>query len=298
MTLPESAESAVGALTTATRLRVHFVDAANAASNNDSGPVDLWVDTAPPTLTLTSPAGLCGSFSQASTTLTQAVTFTTNVTDVDVEVTNNATTDTYNTPSVVGGVATFSAVVFDQGQNDLRCTATDPAGNTTALVPDPCSVTVGSAPVLQFVAPEAGETACPFGSTFPDCLPDIDNTTAGWQGNLVSTSPAAPPRSQNSVVTFTPRRQPRRRRSARRSPTAAASPPSPASPWPRAPTPSSRPPTTSPAAAWAAATVNVHGRPDAAGGSDEPAGVVHGGSAPRRRDGLKFDAPADAGGAQ
>ena len=22
-------------------------------------------------------------------------------------------------------------------------------------------------------------------STFPDCLPDIDNTTAGWQGNLI-----------------------------------------------------------------------------------------------------------------
>jgi hypothetical protein len=203
VTLPESTESAVGALTTATRLSVHFVDAANAAATNDSTPVDLWVDSTPPTLTLASPVGLCGSFTQAAATATQVVIFSTDVTNVDVEVTNNATTDTYNTPSVVGGMATFSAVVFRQGQNDLRATAIDPAGNTTAFVPDPCSVTLGSAPVVQWVAPEVGETACPFGSTFPDCLPDIDNTTAGWQGNLVVYVTGGTTEIQNSVVTFT-----------------------------------------------------------------------------------------------
>jgi hypothetical protein len=203
VTLPESAESAVGALTTATRLRVHFVDAANAASNNDSAAVDLWVDSTPPTLTLTSPAGLCGSFTQAATSSTQVVTFSTDVTDVDVEVTNNATTDTYNTPSVTGGVATFSAVVFDQGQNDLRATATDPAGNTTALAPDPCSVTIGSAPVVAWVTPQGGDSGCTFGSTIPGCRPDIDNGVADWQGNLAVYVTGGGAEIVNSVVTFT-----------------------------------------------------------------------------------------------
>ena len=110
-------------------------------------------------MSLASPAGLCGSFSQAPAIVTQAVAFNADDALVDVQVANGASTTTYDTPTFASGVATFSGMVFDQGQNDLRAGVTDPAGNTTAFATSPCIVTIGSAPVVTFTTP-TNATSC------------------------------------------------------------------------------------------------------------------------------------------
>ncbi len=202
VTLPESVMTANGDLTTASRLQVKLTETANPASIGSSAFTDVWVDTTPPSLSLASPAGLCGSFTQAPTTVTQAVAFNAETTNVAVEVVNGASTTTYDTPSVSGGVATFSAVVFSQGQNDLRAVETDPAGNTTALVPDPCSVTIGSAPVVTFTSPPANAVLCPAGTPATCPFPDTGGAP-GWQGGLTVHVTGGGIDVANSVVTFT-----------------------------------------------------------------------------------------------
>ena len=99
VTLPNSAQNADGTLLTATRLQVRVADAINPSSIGQSSNVDVWVDPVAPTLTLMSPAGLCGSFQQSATTVTQTVTFNAESDRVVLQVTNGATTDTYTTPA-------------------------------------------------------------------------------------------------------------------------------------------------------------------------------------------------------
>ena len=168
-------------------------------------------------LTLPTPANLCGSFQQSSTTVTQAVTFNAENASVVVQVTNGATTDTYTNPTFASGVATFAAVDFDPGQNDVTATETDPAGNMTTFATVPCSVTIGSAPVVTFTTPTAGQILCPIGSTMPGCIPDTDSSTAGWQGTVTVhvTGDGQPITSGN--VTFTDRRDDARDAAPRRS---------------------------------------------------------------------------------
>jgi hypothetical protein len=182
VTLPSSIENTNGTIATPTELRVRVTDPVNPASIGTSVPVDLWVDPVPPVLTLAPPATLCGSFQQSSTTVKQPVSFTAETGSVVLQVANGATTDTYMNPTFAGGVATFPSVDFDPGQNDVTATETDPAGNQTALAPVPCSVTIGSAPVVTFTTPTAGQVLCPAGSPAPGCDPDQDTTTPGWQG--------------------------------------------------------------------------------------------------------------------
>ena len=108
VTLPDSIENTNGSLATPTELRVRVADAVNPSSIGTSVAVDLWVDPIAPVLTLATPANLCGSFQQSSTTVTQAVTFNAENGSVVLQVTNGATTDTYTNPAFASGVATFA----------------------------------------------------------------------------------------------------------------------------------------------------------------------------------------------
>ena len=164
VTLRNSIENTNGTVATPTELRVRVADAANPVSIGSSIPVDVWVDTVPPVLTLQT-ANLCGSFHQSSATFTQAVAFASETSSVVLQVTNGATTDTYTNPTFASGVATFAAVEFDLGQNDVTATETDPAGNRTTFATVPCSVIVGSAPVVTFTTPTSGQILCPNGSS-------------------------------------------------------------------------------------------------------------------------------------
>ncbi len=182
VTLPQSTENADGTLLQPTEIQVSVTDSGNPQVIGRSAPLDLWVDTNPPAISLMAPVGLCGSFQQASTTLTQTVSFTADDRLVVLQVVNGASTDTYDAPTFSAGVATFTGVVFDQGQNDMSVAIADPAGNITNMTPDPCTVTIGSAPVVTFNTPTSANGLCPVGATSPGCIADADGTTAGWQG--------------------------------------------------------------------------------------------------------------------
>ena len=201
VTLPESAESATGALSTATRLRVDLTDVATATGQSNL--VDIWVDSVAPVISLLSPGGLCGSFQQNNATFTSDVAITSDTSNVVLTVTNGASTDTHMNPNVAGGVATFTAVAFDQGQNNLAATATDLAGNATTLTPAPCTVTVGGAPVVVFTTPTMTNMLCPAGSVVANCIADNDAGTAGWQGSITVHVTASGVPVGSSTVTFT-----------------------------------------------------------------------------------------------
>ena len=184
VTLPDSAENADGTLLTATRLQVRVADGINPSSIGQSPNVDVWVDPVAPALSVMTPAGLCGSFQQSQTTVTQTVTFNAENSSVVVQVANGAITELYMNPTFANGVATFAAVDFDPGQSAVTASESDPAGNVTTLLPNPCTVIIGSAPVVTFNAPIAGQVLCPMGSPNPGCIQDAAPGTAGWQGNL------------------------------------------------------------------------------------------------------------------
>jgi hypothetical protein len=184
VTLPDSLENTGGTLNTATELRVKVTDALNPASVTTSVPVAVWVDPVAPALSLGMPANLCGSFQQSSTTVTQAVTFSAETSLVTLQVTNGASTRTYMPTSFATGVATFSAVDFNPGQNDVTATEDDPAGNRTTFATVPCTVFIGSAPVVTFSTPTSGQILCAMGSTTAGCVQDADGSSAGWQGPI------------------------------------------------------------------------------------------------------------------
>jgi hypothetical protein len=201
-TLPESTESAAGALLAPTELRVDVTDVST--TTGSSLPDDLWVDSVAPVVSLSSPTGLCGSFqSSATSAYVTDVGIASDAPAVVVGVTNASATSTYSTPTYASGVATFAQVNFGLGQNDLVATATDAAGNSTTLAPAPCSVTVGAQPVVTFTAPTAGANLCGMTSELATCIKD-NSATAGWQGTLsvhVTASGAAV--SAGVTVTFT-----------------------------------------------------------------------------------------------
>ena len=157
VTLPESTENVDGTLAAPTELQVSVTSAANSADVGISLPDDVWVDSVAPSLALTSPAGLCGSFTQSTTTVTQDVGYTADDRLVVADVTNNGVTTTYDTPAYLAGVATFGSVAFAEGQNTLVATETDPAGNATVL--PSCIVTVGTGPVVRVHDADRGGAA-------------------------------------------------------------------------------------------------------------------------------------------
>jgi hypothetical protein len=203
VTLPDSIENTNGTLATPTELRVRVTDAVNPSSIGTSVPVDLWVDPIAPVLTLATPPNLCGSFQQSSTTVTQNVSFNAENSSVALQITNGGVTELRMDSVFASGVATFSAVDFDPGQNDVTATETDPAGNLTTLAPVPCTVFIGSAPVVTFTAPTAGQVLCPVGSSMPGCVQDADGTTADWQGSLTVHVTANGQPVTSGTVTFT-----------------------------------------------------------------------------------------------
>src|SRR5690606_37892385 len=64
VTLRESVEKAAGALVTPSRLTVQVTD--ESSSVGTSPPVDVWVDSAAPTLSAATPNPLCGAFRQTT----------------------------------------------------------------------------------------------------------------------------------------------------------------------------------------------------------------------------------------
>ncbi len=201
VTLPESNENATGALVAATELTVSVTSATNSADTGSSGADDVWVDSVAPSLVLTAPGGLCGSFAQSSSTVREDVSYAADDTLVVADVTNNGVTTTYDTPAYVGGVATFGSVAFAEGQNALVATESDLAGNATVL--PTCTVTIGTAPVVQFTTPTAGALLCPSGATATGCIDD-NGGAAGWQGSLaVNVTAGSGQPVVGSVVTFT-----------------------------------------------------------------------------------------------
>jgi hypothetical protein len=183
VTLPESVETATGALATATELRVDVTDASS--STGQSAPLDLWVDSVAPTIALATPANLCGSFHQAFATYDTSLVFTTDTPNVTATITNGSATDTLTSPTFSSGTATFSTVSFPVGQSNLAAVAKDPAGNSTAMQPPTCAVTVGMAPVILFTSPLSTNELCPSSPTNPaNCIDDLDPVTNGWQGAI------------------------------------------------------------------------------------------------------------------
>ena len=199
VTLPNSTENADGTLAAATELQVTVTSAANVTGTS---PVDdVWVDTLAPSLAFASPVGLCGSFTQSATTITDDVAYTADYGLVVANVTNNGVTTSYDTPAFIGGVATFSNVAFTEGQNALVATESDPAGNATVLAT--CTVTIGTAPVVTFTTPTTGALLCSSTGTAPGCINDTDASTPGWQGNLTVHVTASLTNVVGSVITFT-----------------------------------------------------------------------------------------------
>ena len=73
--------------------------------------------------------------------------------------------------------------MFDQGQNDVTAGVADPAGNATAFATNPCSVTIGSAPVVTFTTPTSANILCPVGATATGCIADADGSDGGLAGD-------------------------------------------------------------------------------------------------------------------
>ena len=186
VTLPESLENATGTLTTATRLRVDVTDVS--ASTGSSAPLDLWVDSIPPTIAVSSPANLCGSFHQAFATFNTDVQFSTDTPNVLAMIQNGGMTTILSSPTFSAGTATFSMVNFGVGQDNLSAVAVDSAGNATAMQPVPCTVTVGMQPTVIFDKPSSSNTPpdelCASTGTAANCIDDADPIAAGWQGSI------------------------------------------------------------------------------------------------------------------
>jgi hypothetical protein len=198
VTLPESTENADGTLAAATELQVSV---SSGATSGTSPVDDVWVDTIAPSLALSAPAGLCGSFNQSASTVVQDVAYTADYKLVVLNVTNNGVITSNDTPSFIGGVATFSGVAFTQGQNSIVANENDPAGNATVV--GSCTVTVGTAPVVAFTSPPTGAILCPSTGSATGCVDDTDATTPGWQGNLTVHVTASGANVVGSVITFT-----------------------------------------------------------------------------------------------
>jgi hypothetical protein len=139
VTLPESVEAVDTSLLTPTQLRADLTDLSGAM--NSSALVDLWVDSVDPSLVITSPPDICGSFHQSNDIFISSETVTSTAPDVMLELRNDMSIQTFD--SMTFTAMTFPSVVFTQGATSLSGVVSDEAGNTSSLVPDPCVVTVG-----------------------------------------------------------------------------------------------------------------------------------------------------------
>jgi hypothetical protein len=180
-TLPESLENADGTLATATELRVDVVTPS--VAQGSSPRVDLWVDSTAPNVQQYSPSPLCGLVHQSPVTWTTPVQLISTSPTVMMTVTSAGGARPYPLVSWANSFANFGNVTFFLGANEVTATATDAAGNSADLM-SPCTVTVGTPPVVTFATPIQSNTLCASTSTTGTCVADANAGTAGWQGML------------------------------------------------------------------------------------------------------------------
>jgi hypothetical protein len=142
VTLSESIEATDTSLVTATELAVQLTDIS--ATKNSSPPVDLWVDSIAPVLSITAPVEICGSYHQSSDIFISSATLTSTGPIVVFTLTNATSTKTFSSTTFT--TLTFPSVSFAQGVTSVVGTAHDAAGNATGTKPSPCLVTVGPDP--------------------------------------------------------------------------------------------------------------------------------------------------------
>jgi hypothetical protein len=142
VTLPESVEAADTSLLTATELRADFTDLSN--TKNSSPVVDLWVDSIDPALVLTSPPDICGSTHTPNEDGAYVIfaTVTATAPNVRIDLTNAMSTQTFSS-TTFDMTMEFPFVVFAPGTTFETGSVRDDAGNSAALTPSPCIVTVG-----------------------------------------------------------------------------------------------------------------------------------------------------------
>lgn len=141
VTLLESVESAATALVTATEVRVGITDLSGLS--NTSPALDLWVDSVAPSLVLTDPVDLCGSYHQSATIYLSSEIVAATAPNVSLILTNSASTQTFTSTTFT--TMSFPFVVFQPGETVLEGVVTDNAGNRGVMQPNPCVVTVGTA---------------------------------------------------------------------------------------------------------------------------------------------------------
>ena len=198
--LPDSQENADGSLSVATELRVDVLTATTAVGS--SQPVIIWVESSAPNIQQSIPNPLCGLIHQGTTNWTTPIRLLSTAPAVTLTVTNSGVPTDYVPTNWTNGFANFSAVTFLLGISQVAAVATDPAGNSGALMA-PCTVTVGTPPIVTFVTPMTTNTLCAVGSTSGSCIPDGDGATPGWQGNLDVTVTVSGIPNPTGTVDFT-----------------------------------------------------------------------------------------------
>ena len=198
--LPDSQEDTDGTLLSATELRV---DVTTATSATGSSPlVDLWIDSSAPNVQQSIPNPLCGLVHQGMTAWSTALRLLATTPTVTLTVTHGGSSIDYPPTTWMNGFANFAAVGFPLGIDQVTASATEPSGNAGTLT-SPCTVTVGTPPIVTFVTPLATNTMCAAGSTSGTCIPDGDSTVAGWQGNLDVTVSVTGADPTGGIVDFT-----------------------------------------------------------------------------------------------
>ena len=198
--LPDSQEDTDGSLLVATELRVDVVTATSATGSSPL--VDLWVDSSAPNIQQSIPNPLCGLVHQSTTDWTTAIRLLATTPTVTLTVTSAGGSVDYPPTTWLNGFANFNAVTLPLGVDQVTATGTDVAGNAGSLM-SPCSVTVGTPPIVTFVTPMSTNTLCAAGSTTGTCVPDADGTTADWQGNLDVTVSVTGVANPTGTVDFT-----------------------------------------------------------------------------------------------
>jgi hypothetical protein len=199
-TLPDSQENADETLAKATELRVDLTTPASATGS--SAAVDLWIDSSAPNIQPYLPNPLCGLIHQSATDWTTTVQLLSTTAAVTLVVNSPSGSMSYPTGSRMSTFNTFPNVTFFQGVNQVTATGSDAAGNLGVLT-SPCSVTVGTPPIVTFTAPTSNNTLCASVSTTGTCVADADGVMTGWQGNLAVNVTVAGVPAQTGMVTFT-----------------------------------------------------------------------------------------------
>lgn len=183
VTLPESAEDNGGNLQAMTRLVVEVEDESRAIGT--SPPVDVWVDSAEPTLQPSGADPICGKFFQGTGEVTSNVVLIATAIPVGLTVANSSGTQSYTATKFDsnGNQVTFSSVKFAHGDNEVSASVSEPSGNAASL-PSSCVATVGNPPIVTWASPAAGTSKL-------NASNDANASAPGWQGVLKACVDAA-----------------------------------------------------------------------------------------------------------